>query len=150
MTSTEAARFTLRRLGPPDADAAADVLRISYDERFPWLAGRQFVREHLLSTCELTGAFDPELVGVMACRPGWVEQLYVLPDRQGRGIGKALMATAMQTSTELQLWTFQRNLAARAFYERLGFVAIEETDGAANEEREPDVLYRWIAKGPSA
>jgi hypothetical protein len=41
------------------------------------------------------------------------------------------------------LWTFQRNAPARRFYEKEGFVAVRETDGSGNEEREPDVLYLW-------
>ncbi len=50
---------------------------------------------------------------------------------------------AKAASTSLQLWTFQKNTSARRFYEARGFVVIEETDGSTNEEREPDVLYRW-------
>ena len=42
----------------------------------------------------------------------------------------------------LDLWTFQSNTAARRFYERHGFVAIDATDGQ-NEENAPDVHYRW-------
>jgi hypothetical protein len=38
---------------------------------------------------------------------------------------------------------FQRNMPARAFYEARGLRVVEATDGAANEEREPDVRYRW-------
>jgi hypothetical protein len=45
----------------------------------------------------------------------------------------------------LTLWTFQRNTAARAFYERRGFTAVELTDGSSNEESEPDVRYVWTA-----
>jgi putative acetyltransferase len=41
------------------------------------------------------------------------------------------------------LWTFQRNKRARSFYENHGFVAISETDGSRNEEKEPDVMYSW-------
>jgi hypothetical protein len=41
------------------------------------------------------------------------------------------------------LWTFQTNTGARRFYERHGFVAVDETDGSANEERAPDVRYAW-------
>jgi hypothetical protein len=41
------------------------------------------------------------------------------------------------------LWTFQKNVAARRFYEDRGFQAVEETDGSRNEEREPDVHYVW-------
>lgn len=38
---------------------------------------------------------------------------------------------------------FQVNKSAQRFCERHGFVAAERTDGAANEEREPDVRYVW-------
>jgi len=40
-----------------------------------------------------------------------------------------------------RLWAFQRNQRARVFYEHRGFVAAEFTDGAGNEEREPDMRY---------
>lgn len=41
------------------------------------------------------------------------------------------------------MWVFQRNEGARAFYAKHGFTEVERTDGAANEEREPDVLLAW-------
>src|SRR5262245_46216524 len=37
----------------------------------------------------------------------------------------------------------QCNRAARLFYAARGFRLILETDGARNEEKEPDALYRW-------
>lgn len=145
--------FAVRSLQPVEADAVAQVLRASFDDRLPWLAGRhtaeedkRFVREHLFPACEIWGAYAPELVGVIAFRQGWVEQLYVLPAWQGQGIGRTLLASAKAVNGELRLWTFQRNLPARRFYEGQGFVAIEETDGSTNDEREPDVLYRWMAE----
>lgn len=42
-----------------------------------------------------------------------------------------------------QLWTFQRKARARRFYKARGFVAVEQTDGSRNEEKEPDVRYLW-------
>ena len=36
-----------------------------------------------------------------------------------------------------------RNAPARTFFERHGFHAARLTDGADNEEHEPDVLYVW-------
>ena len=42
----------------------------------------------------------------------------------------------------MQLWAFQSNTGALRFYERHGFVAVEETDGD-NEERAPDVRMVW-------
>jgi len=59
------------------------------------------------------------------------------------GIGSLLLGCAKEEMDEIRLWTFQRNAGARAFYQRHGFTAEEETDGTDNEEREPDVLYHW-------
>ena len=42
----------------------------------------------------------------------------------------------------MQLWAFQSNTGALRFYERHGFVAVEETDGD-NEEGAPDLRMRW-------
>ena len=81
--------------------------------------------------------------GFIAFRAGWVDHLYVHPDHQGGGIGGALLALAQATGPALHLWTFQCNRQARRFYERHGFRIEQETDGAHNEERQPDVLYAW-------
>ena len=40
------------------------------------------------------------------------------------------------------------NNLARRFYEARGFVLIRQTDGAANEEKEPDALYLWNRPAP--
>jgi ribosomal protein S18 acetylase RimI-like enzyme len=73
-----------------------------------------------------------------------VDQLYVDPAWQRRGIGSRLVRQAQARRPEgLALWTFQSNLPARRFYERHGFVAVAWTDGSANEERAPDVRYVW-------
>lgn len=142
--------FTIRRLAEVEMDEAALVLRQSFDAQYPWLTGlhtpeedRTFFRDILYPSCQIWGAIAQELIGIIAFRAGMIEQLYVLPDCQGRGAGSALLAVAMAQSDELELWTFQRNARARRFYEAKGFVATKKTDGSENEEREPDVLYRW-------
>ena len=89
------------------------------------------------------GAIDNEAIGFIAFREGWIDHLYVLPARQKQGVGEALLEVAKVAWPDLKLWTFQKNLPARVFYEKRGFSLIEETDGGGNEEREPDVLYRW-------
>jgi GNAT superfamily N-acetyltransferase len=74
----------------------------------------------------------------------WVDHLYLEPEAQGRGHGGALLELAKERSAGCrQLWAFQRNTWAQAFYERRGFRQLEFGDGATNEEREPAVLYRW-------
>ena len=90
----------------------------------------------------LWGAYDAAVMtAVIAIRDGWIDQLYVVRDAQGRGLGGALLEIAMRTFDRLQLWTFQRNLRARCFYEARGFKLIEQTDGARNERtsRTPSV-----------
>lgn len=76
------------------------------------------------------------------------EHLYLRPDVRRRGIGSLLLAKAREISPEeLTLHVLQRNTDARAFYERHGFTAGDFNDGSRNEEKEPDVLYRWTAQG---
>ncbi|MEF2072172.1 GNAT family N-acetyltransferase [Consotaella aegiceratis] len=137
-------------------DAAAVVHRTAFDGRLPWLSGlhtaeddRAFFRHVVFAECALWGAFDDgQLAGFIAFRTGWIEQLYVLPAMQGCGIGRKLLQIAQDASSELSLWTFQKNAGARRFYETNGFEAAETTDGSGNEEREPDIRYVWL-KGES-
>ena len=83
-------------------------------------------------------------VAVLSLDLPWVDQLYVDPPWIGRGTGSLLVDHAKRLHPDgLELWTFQVNTPARAFYARHGFVEMEETDGAANEEGEPDVRLRW-------
>ncbi|MBB4373583.1 GNAT superfamily N-acetyltransferase [Bradyrhizobium sp. cir1] len=67
----------------------------------------------------------------------------MLPVAQGRGVGTELLDIAKRACDRLELWTFQRNALARRFYETRGFALVEQTDGARNEEKEPDVRYLW-------
>ncbi len=85
---------------------------------------------------------DGVVVGQVMLAPGWIHHLYIDPAWMGRGLGDQFMALARQREPAgLQLWAFQSNAAARRFYERHGFVAVELTDGHRNEERWPDVRY---------
>jgi GNAT superfamily N-acetyltransferase len=130
---------------------AALVRRLALFERLPWLPDlhtpdedTRFWTEVLAPECTILGAMASErILGMIAFNEHWIEQLYVLPEAQGLGIGSALLERAKQASSALSLWTFQANHPARRFYERHGFAPSEQTDGSGNEEQEPDVLYRW-------
>ncbi len=146
----EASIADIRRLTLADTAAAAMVMRRSFDERLPTFEALHtpdedaaFVRDHLFPKVEMWGAFGPDLAGFIAFADGWIEQFYILPEYQGHGLGRTLLAIPKSKFPELRLWTFQQNRSARQFYERQGFVAIEHTDGRGNEHGQPDVLYRW-------
>nr|WP_249811378.1 GNAT family N-acetyltransferase [Bradyrhizobium sp. 149] len=135
--------------------AAAQVHRAAFDDAMPWLIGlhtpdqdRWFYSEHVFATCRVCGRFDGDVLsGIIAFRDGWIEQLYVLPAVQGGGVGTELLDFAKHACERLELWTFQRNARARRFYQARGFTLIEQTDGARNEEKEPDVRYLWTRAG---
>jgi len=139
----------IRQLELADMDAAAGVHRRAFDHALPWLTGlhtpdedRWFYRERVFTECQVHGAFEGgALAAIIAFRSDWIDQLYVLPEVQGRGVGSELLQVAKRACDRLQLWTFQRNLGARRFYEARGFALVEETDGARNEEKEPDARY---------
>jgi len=87
---------------------------------------------------------EGRVVAFIALGEGRVEHLYVDPAHARQGIGAALLQHAQaQRPAGLDLWVFQRNTAAIAFYERHGFRIAELTDGADNEEREPDARMVW-------
>jgi putative acetyltransferase len=87
---------------------------------------------------------ESQIVGFSVLNEGWLEHLYVMPESQGIGIGRGLLDNAKNlVPSGLQLWTFQGNYYARAFYAKNGFVEVEFTDGAGNAELTPDVRLIW-------
>src|SRR5215472_4852909 len=104
----------LRRLEFADMDEAARVHRVAFDQALPTLARlytseeeRWFFRERVFAACELWGAFDggAGMIGMIAFRKDWIEQLYVLPNAQGRGTGSSLLQIAKDSFDLLYLWT---------------------------------------------
>ncbi|HEY2309984.1 MAG TPA: GNAT family N-acetyltransferase [Gaiellaceae bacterium] len=74
--------------------------------------------------------------------------LYVHPEEIGTGVGHALFEhVKTQRPGGFDFWVFQQNERARRFYEAHGAVAVEFTDGSGNEEKTPDVRYRWTSSG---
>ncbi len=146
----------LRPAVPADAAAVADVLVESRRVFLPfapsvhapaevraWVAG-QLVPTGRVHVAEVEG----QVVAVLATSDGaeaaWIDQLYVRPGFEGRGLGTQLLQHAHATLRRpIRLYTFQANAGARRFYERHGYRAIAFTDGATNEEKCPDVLYEW-------
>lgn len=83
-------------------------------------------------------------------RVAWVDDLYVHPAVQQRGIGTALLDVAQGVLAQgreegFGLWVFTQNLAARRFYAARGLVEVEETDGSDNPEGVPEV--RMVFRG---
>jgi putative acetyltransferase len=141
----------IRRMRAEELAAVVALWRRSRNEAQPWLEARMshsadddlrhfrdvVARENQVWLA-LSGA---RLLGLLALHDGFIAQLYVDPPAQRRGVGSALIAHAHALSPRgLSLFTHQRNLRARRFYERHGFrpAAFGVSPGA---ECEPDVRY---------
>lgn len=144
--------FVIRRAVGADAAAVAEVWLRSFGAALPDVRRahtddqvRSWFREVVVPGQETwVATADGAVAGLMVLDGDDLDQLYVDPDMQGRGVGGRLVEVAKRRRPDgLALWTFQVNAPARRFYERHGFVAAESTDGHRNEEREPDVRYRW-------
>jgi GNAT superfamily N-acetyltransferase len=84
--------------------------------------------------------------GVAILQGDWLTHLYVHPDEIGTGVGHTLFEHVKTLRPGgFQFWVFQQNDRARRFYEAHGAVAVEFTDGEGNEEKTPDVRYRWTS-----
>jgi GNAT superfamily N-acetyltransferase len=109
------------------------------DQIRTWIRNEMFPG-HEVWIAELTQS----VVGFAALAGDFLGHLYVHPREQGRGVGTALLNVVKRERPEgFRLWVFQRNEGARRFYERHGCRLVELTDGARNEEKEPDALYEW-------
>ncbi len=89
------------------------------------------------------GAARPRLNGYR----GEVFTLYVQPDRQGEGIGRALLSVALARLARRDLmpalvWVLADN-PARFFYERLGGKRAGERDDKLGDKPHREVAYGW-------
>ena len=143
--------FSTRPARPEDAAAIAGVLSPSFRllSFLPMLhteeEDRWFIENVVLKECVVTVAEGPTgIVAFLAQQGEEVRMLYTHPDFIGTGAGSLLLEGAKGSGVAaLELWCFQANTHARRFYERRGFKAVRFTDGRDNEEKIPDVRYRW-------
>ena len=93
---------------------------------------------------------EDKICGFSARNGAEVNCLYIAAAQRGQGCGTALLDQMKQASAELELWTFEANVDAQKFYLKHGFTEVERTDGAATDEKLPDIRYRWRATGDAS
>ncbi|WP_137936919.1 GNAT family N-acetyltransferase [Chitinivorax sp. B] len=148
--------LTIRPATEADAGDITRVFTASRREYLPYAplkhsdeSIQQWLTQQIRSAIIMVAMQDTRIVGFYMLNEHaegwWLDQLYLLPDVTGQGIGSTLLAHAMnRAGRPLMLYTFADNHGARRFYERHGFVAIRYGDGSDNEEGVPDVCY-WLA-----
>ena len=158
MSSVMSTELVLRPATAADLPALAEIhlaARRAAGEAFPpGVHGDDEVRAWVsgwdLSTYDVWLASSGEQVaGYARCTPTWLDDLYVHPAHQGSGVGTALFdVVTTLLPGGFCLWVFESNAPARAFYRSRGCLELERTDGAANEERSPDIRVAWPGPDP--
>nr|WP_275982153.1 GNAT family N-acetyltransferase [Frigidibacter sp. ROC022] len=103
---------------------------------------RHLIREMQVTVAE-TGGRSPRPCGFLARREGFIHALYLAPQARRQGLGRRLLDAAKAERPALELWAFQANTPARAFYRAQGFAEVELGDGRGNDEGLPDVRLNW-------
>lgn len=152
--------FTVREARAGDAAGIAHVHIASREVTMPYLPPRRrsdaeveaWVRDIVLPGSAVWVAEDRtgRVVGYAAVEDGTLDALYLLAEVRRRGLGTRLLECARRHSPGgLDLFVFQKNTDARAFYTAHGFTVVDTNDGSRNMEREPDMTMRWepVTKG---
>jgi len=145
--------LSIRAYRSSDFDPVNDVWRRARLQALPDFQARKgytaaedreyFQRVVLVKDDLWVAEVDGRPVGFMAIAGDFIDQLYVAPEHQRRGVGRALISHARRLSPSgLRLYTLQINVNARAFYEKDGFVAVK-FGVSPPPESEPDVEYHW-------
>jgi len=87
---------------------------------------RRQIAEDWLPVSETTVAeTDGRVVGFLSLVGNEVGGIFVDPEYQGRGIGRALMDHARRARPHLELVVFEDNLMGRRFYDAYGFLQVD-------------------------
>lgn len=143
----------IREFCEDDFDAATRLWRAAREVAFPEFMVKHphtfeedcdYFRNVILANNDVwVMEVDGRAAGFLAIAGDFVDQLYIHPDFQCRGLGRELLDFAKACSPEhVWLYTLQVNANGRAFYEKNGFVAVRFGVSPAPES-EPDVEYRW-------
>jgi len=140
----------LRDATAQDVATLADILRSATRQAYTFMAWshsdesfEDFVR-HSMTVWDAVriAECENEAVGFACLEGDLVDQLFVRPAWQGNGVGSLLLDDIKRLRPQgFRLYTFEKNLAARAFYERHGL--IETGRGFGEQEQEADIAYRW-------
>lgn len=140
--------LTIDAAQPTDTTPLATILSDWIDQT-PWMprlhsrdADRAHVADLIRSGGVLTARRDGMPVGFLFERDCHLGALYLDAGSRGQGVGKHLLDRLKEDCDTIDLWTFEANAAARRFYEREGFRAVERTEGD-NAEGLPDIRMIW-------
>jgi len=105
---------------------AARIAHPFLDDAFLARERDQIATVHLPNAETMVYIVDGRAAGFLSLVGNEIGGLFVDPDRQGRGIGRALVNHARTLRPSLEVEVFEANHLGRRFYERYGFVPVRE------------------------
>lgn len=85
---------------------------------------------------------EKELIqGFVSMVDNYLAAIFVIPEAQGKGIGKTLMEYIKEIHTEITLKVYAKNALSVIFYEKQGFRFIEEQ--IEEETGEKEFVMKW-------
>jgi GNAT superfamily N-acetyltransferase len=166
--------MTIRNAVPPDADAIAQLHASSWQTAYRGILRDEFLDGPLLENrralwrARLAGEDRADQIVLVADQSGslqgfacvfldadaeWgslLDNLHVIPELKGRGLGRQLIAAvaaqvaAYGSCKRMHLWAYEQNLGARHFYERLGgAVTLIHAEPALDGTEVNAVRYCW-------
>lgn len=82
-------------------------------------------------------------IGFMGLSDNTIESLFVAGDRQGRGVGRALVKHAMRGSASLTTVVNEQNEQAVGFYRHLGFIIVRRSPTDEEGRPYPVLHMKW-------
>lgn len=166
--------MTIRAAGWADAGAIAQLHTRSWQSAYRGILSDDFLQgplpenrrvlwqdrladseraDQLVLVDEQEGAIRGFACAYLEADPEWgclLDNLHVVPDLKGRGLGRQLMTAVAQQvwrcnpAGRLHLFAYEQNLGARRFYERLGgTVTLRHAELAPDGSEVNVVRYCW-------
>lgn len=129
--------YTIRPYIPTDFETVTFLWRRSRQQAFPeflhakghtFEEDQAYFRNVIFVNNEVwVAVINEKVVAFMAISGDFIDQLYVDPDHQRRGIGLTLLDEHARRFSPGHLWlyTLQINIGGRSFYEKNGFKAVK-------------------------
>lgn len=102
---------------------ASSVLAHPFIDEKTWLLHADDLRKKYLPNAD-TWIYeqDGKVIGFISLLDKYIGGLFILPEWQGKGIGRQLIQLAKAEKGRLTVGVFDKNTKAKAFYFRCGFV----------------------------
>ncbi|KGK88124.1 GCN5 family acetyltransferase [Desulfosporosinus sp. HMP52] len=105
----------------------ASIIAHNFIPKEMWESHKDELRYKYLPQAETYVAEENNhLLGFISLLENYIGGLFVVPDKQGKGIGKSLLEQAKKMRRQLYVGVYSKNINARKFYINNGFKTVSQ------------------------